>query len=82
MQVAQIKEKLFPILKKIIIKGTLNSVKGKTQKNEIEAELKEFSKELYIKYWIKTAKEDTVQINIEHETKMAKKIFEKIYKKS
>jgi len=68
----------FPILK-IIILGTADSFKNGSQKKEIEQELVEYSKQLYVSLWLLHAEEDEEEIDVECEKAQANTNFEKIY---
>ncbi len=70
----------FPILK-VIISGIVDSLENKSEKMEIEKQLKEFAKQLYIDLWLTYAKEDKPDIDIEFEGKEAIKTFERLYRK-
>jgi len=70
----------FPILK-IIIWGVVDSSKNDSRSLDIEKELKEYSKQLYISLWILHAEEDEEEIDIEYERKAAIRQFENIYRK-
>jgi len=70
----------FPILK-IIILGIADSFKNSSENVEIEKDLKEFSKELYISLWFLHVEEDEVEIDIEYEREEAISKFEEIYRK-
>ena len=71
----------FPILK-IIISSIMDTFKNDFQRQNIEKELKEYSKQLYISLWLQHADEDEEEINIEYERRAAIKRLENIYKKT
>lgn len=69
----------FPALK-IIINGTVESYNRSTQdKESIEKELIDFVKQLYVSTWLKYAKEDEKEPNIEEETNDAIERFNELY---
>ena len=70
----------FPILK-IIIWGAVDNFKNDSQRLNIEKELKEYSKQLYISLWLLHAEEDEEEIDVEYERKGAIRQFENIYRK-
>ena len=70
----------FPILK-IIISGVVEALKDDSRSQNIEKELKEYSKQLYVSLWILHAEEDKEEIDIEYERKAAIRQFEDIYRK-
>ena len=70
----------FPILK-IIISGVVEALKDDSRSQNIEKELKEYSKQLYVSLWILHAEEDEEEIDVEHERKAAIRQFDEIYKK-
>ncbi len=70
----------FPILK-IIILGISDNRRGDSQQIEIEKELKNYSRKLYISLWLLHAKEDEEEIDEEYEQREALSNFEKIYRK-
>lgn len=70
----------FPILKTIIL-GIADSFKNSSQKAEIQKELKEYSKQLYISLWLLHAEEDEEEIDVENEREEAIRKFEEIYRK-
>ncbi|MFN3481194.1 MAG: hypothetical protein ACK415_12535 [Thermodesulfovibrionales bacterium] len=72
-------EEYFPVLK-IIIDGVLESYNGSAQDKEyIERELVNHVKQLYVDTWLKYAKEDEKDPDIEKETREAIKSFNKLY---
>jgi len=69
----------FPVLK-IIIDGVVESYNGSAQdKDYIEKELVDHVKQLYVGTWLKYAREDEKEIDIEEETNDAIKRFNKLY---
>jgi len=71
----------FPILK-TIISGVVDALKDDSRSLNIEKELKEYSKQLYISLWILHAEEDEEEIDVEYERKAAIRQFEDIYRKA
>ena len=74
------KPSFFPILK-IIISSIMDNFKNDSQRQNIEKELKEYSKQLYISLWLQHAEEDEEEINVEYERRAAIRQFENIYTK-
>ena len=72
------KPSFFPILK-IIISSIMDNFKNDSQRQNIEKELKEYSKQLYISLWLQHAEEDEEEINVEYERRAAIRQFENIY---
>ncbi len=68
----------FPILK-IIINGVVETHKDSEEKETIRTELINYAKELYVSSWLRCAKEDEENPNIEKETNDAIKQFNNIY---
>ncbi|MEK9179697.1 MAG: hypothetical protein AAB893_04490 [Patescibacteria group bacterium] len=69
----------FPALK-IIIDGVVESYSGSTQNKEyIEKELVDCVKQLYVGTWLKYAKEDQKEPDIEKETNDAIERFNELY---
>ena len=73
-------DEFFPVLK-IIILEVAHSFNNKVQAMEVEKELKEYSKQLYISLWLLHAEEDKEEIDIEYERNKAISEFEEIYRK-
>jgi len=73
-------DEFFPVLK-IIILEVAHSFNNKVQAMEVEKELKEYSKQLYISLWLLHAEEDEKKIDIEYERNKAISEFEEIYRK-
>jgi hypothetical protein len=69
----------FPVLK-IVIRGTASCIKNDSQRQFIENELKEYSKQLYVDLWLLHAEEDEEEMDGEYERKAAMKEFESIYR--
>ena len=73
------KYEYFPALK-IIIDGVVESYNGSTQdKDYIEKELVDYVKRLYVGTWLKYAKEDQEEPDIEEETNDAIERFNELY---
>jgi len=69
----------FPVLK-VIISGVADSFENRSQKNEIERELMEYSKQLYVSFWLLQSEENEEHMDAEHEKAEAVSNFEKLYK--
>ncbi len=69
----------FPILK-IIILSIADGFKNSSQNEEIEKELKNYSRKLYSYLWLLHAREDEEEIDEEYEQREAISNFEKIYR--
>src|SRR3990172_3163113 len=69
----------FPVLK-IIMEGVTDSWDGSSQyKDYIKKELADFAKQLYIETWLKYAKKDEDEPDIEKETNDAIERFNDLY---
>ena len=69
----------FPVLK-IIIAGIVESLKKGSQKKVLKKELKEYSKQLYVSFWLFNTEEDEGDIDTECEKAEAICNFEKLYR--
>ena len=80
------KTEFFPVLKTIIL-GFTDSFKNTSQKAELEKQLKEYAKQLYISLWLSQVEEEMEEYDddeeeeydIEDERKEANGTFERFY---
>ena len=69
---------LFPFLKQVI-KGTINTITEPKLKKEATAEIKDYVKQKYIDFWLKTVEEDYEgEIDLKEETLKAVERFHEL----
>jgi len=70
----------FPSIK-VIITGVIEAYNNKDKKEKIKNELEQYTKEQYIKIWIRQSKRNRESVDVEEVKKEAKSAFEKRYNK-
>jgi hypothetical protein len=78
IEVIDDRDEYFPTVK-VIIKGIVGTISSSKEKDSIQSILVDHVKQNYISLWIKHAKEDEENPDIEYERKMAIEEFDRLY---